>query len=178
LVALQLALDAPDDVHSLALLEPPLMSVPSAATSRAYVGTALQLYRSGDRSAAIDTFLQGACGPEYRAILDRVLPDAFAQHVADADTFFEQEFPALQGWSFGKQDANRISQPVLAVVGGRSLEGSSIWRERQQLLLDWLPNVEPLVVPETGHLLEVENPTGIAQGLAGFFARHPLTVRA
>ena len=39
-IALQLALDAPDVVQSLAVLEPALMSVPSAATSRAFVGTA------------------------------------------------------------------------------------------------------------------------------------------
>ena len=174
LVALQLALDAPDVVHSLSVLEPALMSVPSAATSRAFVGLALQLYRAGDSAAAIDTFLQGACGPAYRAVLDRVLPAAFDQHVADANTFFEQEFPALQQWSFRHEDARRVIQPVLAGVGARSLE-HPIWRERQQLLLDWLPNVEPFVIPDATHLLQIENPGGVAEGLAGFFARHPLT---
>lgn len=177
-VALQLALDAPDVVHSLAVLEPALMSVPSAATSRGFVGTALQQYRAGDRRAAIDTFLIGACGPGYRAVLDRVLPGAFDQHVADADTFFEQEFPALQQWSFASEDAARIAQPVLAVVGALSLERSPIWGERQQVLLDWLPNVEPFVLPLATHLLEVENPRGLAEGLSAFFARHPITAPA
>src|SRR5881628_2633312 len=46
-VALQLAMDAPDAVHSLAILEPALFSVPSAATSRAFVAAAIQLYRAG-----------------------------------------------------------------------------------------------------------------------------------
>jgi pimeloyl-ACP methyl ester carboxylesterase len=173
-IALQLALDAPDVVQSLAVLEPALMSVPSAATSRAFVGTALQLYRAGDKPGAIDTFLGGACGPDYRAVLDRVLPGAFDQHVADADTFFEQEFPALQQWSFGREDATRVTQPVLAVVGALSLERNPIWGERQRLLLDWLPNVEPFVLPRATHLLEVENPGALAEGLAAFFARHPL----
>jgi 3-oxoadipate enol-lactonase len=111
-------------------------------------------------------------------MLDRVLPGAFDQHVADADTFFEQELPALAQWSFGQEDAKRITQPVLAVVGALSLELDPIWGERQQLLLDWLPNVEPFVLPSATHMLQVQNPRGIAEGLAAFFARHSLTVAA
>ena len=175
-VALQLALDTPAAVHSLAILEPALYSVSSVKTSRAFVGAAVQLYRAHDRAAAIDTFLRGVCGPGYRAVLDRMLPGAFDQHVADADTFFEQEMPALQQWSFRQDDAKRIIQPVLAVVGARSLEFDPIWGERHQLLLDWLPNVESFVLSDATHLLQIENPRGMAEGLAGFFARHPLDV--
>jgi len=177
-IALQLALDAPHLVQSLAVLEPALMSVPSAATSRVFVGKAVQLYRGGDKAEAVDTFLRGTCGPGYRAVLDRVLPGAFDQHVADAATFFEQEAPTLQQWAFRPEDAKRVIQPVLAVVGARSLELDPIWSERQQLLLDWLPNVEPFVLPDATHLLQVENPRGMAEALAAFFARHPLTVLA
>lgn len=175
-VALQLALDAPDVVHSLAILEPALYGVPSVQTARAFVGAAVQLYRAGDRAGAIDTFLRGVCGPGYRAVLDRSLPGAFDQHVADADTFFEQELPALQQWSFRQEDARRITQPALAVVSARSLELDLIWGERHQLLLDWLPNVDSFVLPDATHLLQIENPHGMAEGLAEFFARHPLTV--
>jgi len=174
-IALQLALDAPDAVHSLALLEPALMAVPSAQTSRAFVGTAIQLYRAGDKAGAIDTFLLGTCGPGYRAVLDHALPGAFDdQHVADAGTFFGHELPALQQWSFTREDARRITQPVLAVTGAKSQELDRIWEERQALLLAWLPNVEPFVLPAATHLLQVQNPRGMAEGLAAFFARHPL----
>ena len=76
------------------------------------------------------------------------------------------------------EDAKRITQPVLAVVGALSLELDPIWGERQQLLLDWLPNVEPFVLPRATHMLEVQNPRGIAEGLAAFFVRHSLTVAA
>ena len=177
-LALQLALDAPEVVHTLAILEPALYGVPSVQTSRAFVGKAAQLYREGDKAGAIDTFLRGVCGPDYRAALDRRLPGAFDQHVADADTFFQQEMPALQQWSFGREDARRIVQPALAVVSTGSLELDRIWSERQQLLLDWLPNVEPFVLPNATHLLQIDNPRGMAEGLAWFFARHPLTVAA
>ena len=134
-VALQLALDAPDTVQSLALLEPALMSVPSAATSRVFVGTAVSRYRAGDKAGAVDTFLQGVCGPGYRGVLDRRLPDGFAQYVADAAMFFEHELPALQQWSFTREDASRITQPVLAVIGAKSAVSHPIWRERHDLLL-------------------------------------------
>ena len=173
-LALQLALSSPDLVQSLAVLEPALYSVPSVQTSRAFVGVAVQRYRAGDRAQAIDGFLRGVCGPDYRTVLDRSLPGAFDQHVVDADTFFEQELPALQRWLFRREDAGRIGQPVLAVVSAGSLKLDPIWGERHQLLLDWLPNVESFVLPNATHLLQVENPSGMAQALAGFFARHPL----
>jgi pimeloyl-ACP methyl ester carboxylesterase len=175
-VALQLALDAPDAVHSLAILEPALYAVPSIETSRRFVGTAVQLYRAGDKAGAIDTFLRGTCGSGYRAVLDHALPGAFEQHVADADTFFGQELPALQQWTFTQEDARRITQPVLAVIGAKSQKLDPIWRERQALLLSWLPNVEPFVLAEATHLLQVENARGMAEGLATFFGRHPLSV--
>lgn len=177
-IALQMALDAADSVHSLAILEPALLSVPAAATSRAFVGAAMQRYRSGDGSGAVDTFLRGTCGPDYRDPLNRALPGGFDQYVADAATFFEQEFPALQQWSFDQEDAARVSQPVLAVVGARSLEMDPIWGERHQRLLDWLPDVEPFVLPDATHLLQVMNPHGMAAGLAEFWSRHPLTAAA
>jgi pimeloyl-ACP methyl ester carboxylesterase len=176
-IALQLALDAPDAVHSLALLEPALRGVlPSTQTTSAFafVGTAVQLYRTGDKAGAVDTFLRGACGPGYRTVLDQALPGAFDQHVADADTFFGQEQPALQQWSFTREDARRIAQPVLAVIGAKSQELRPFWGEIQALLLAWLPNVEPFVLPDATHLLQVQNPRGMAEGLAAFFARHPL----
>ena len=174
-VALQLALDAPSAVHSLAVLEPALYSVPSAATSRAFVSTAIERFRAGDKVGAIDAFLQGVCGSGYRAVLDRSLPGAFDQHVADAATFFTQELPALREWSFAFDDARRITQATLAVMGQKSAELDRIWVERQELLLAWLPNVESFVLRNAGHLLSVENPCGMAEGLAAFFARHRLS---
>jgi hypothetical protein len=37
----------------------------------------------------------------------------------------------------------------------------------------WLRNVEPFALPDATHLLHVQNPRGMAEGLAGSFARHP-----
>ena len=94
-IAMQLALDAPQMVQSLALLESAL-PVPSSSPGRAGIPKAAELYRAGDKAAAVDTFMRAVAGPDYRASADRVLPHAFDQAVADADTFFGQELPAIQ----------------------------------------------------------------------------------
>jgi pimeloyl-ACP methyl ester carboxylesterase len=104
-IALQLALDAPDVISSLALLEPALLMVPSAPQFLEAMGPVMQMYEAGDKMGAVDSFLQTVVGPEYRNVLDRVLPGAFAQAAADADTFFRVELPALQQWSFTQAEA-------------------------------------------------------------------------
>lgn len=45
--------------------------------------------------------------------------------------------------------------------------------QRQELLLAWLQDVEPFILPGAIHLLQVENPRGMAEALAAFLARHP-----
>ena len=113
-------------------------------------------------------------GPGYRAALERARPGAFDEAVAHADTFFGQELPAVRQWSFTREQAARITQPVLAVIGEKNKESSPIWNERQEILLTWLPKAEPFVLPGATHLLHLENPRGMAEGLAAFFARHPI----
>lgn len=164
---LQMALDVPDCVHSLALLEPALLAVPSPPE----VPRALELYRAGDKLSAVTTFLRGTCGPDASVAVEQAIPGAVDQALADADTFFGQELPALRQWSFGPDEARRVTQPVLAVIGAHS---DARFRERQKLLLEWLPNVEPFELPRAGHLLHLQNPRGMAEGLAAFLARHPL----
>jgi pimeloyl-ACP methyl ester carboxylesterase len=179
-IALQLALDAPEMVGTIALLEPAVMVPPTASTEttapspRAFVGAAIAQFHAGDKPGAIDTFMRGVAGADYRAAIDARLPGAFAQAIADADTFFRQELPAVQQWHFTPTEAKLISQPVLAVIGEKSPAVSPIWPQRQALLLEWLPNVEGFTLPGATHLLHVENPRGTADRLVIFFAHHGL----
>ena len=173
-IALQLALEAPEAVHTLALLEsarPALQNELQGEFVSSVVRPALERYGTGDKAGAVDIWMRGVGGLDYRAALDRALPDAFDQAVADADTFFGHELPAVQQWAFTQEDASRINQPALVVLGDRT---DPIFRERRELLLDWLPNAEPFDLPGATHLLHLENPRGMAEGLAAFFARHPL----
>ena len=173
-LALQLALDAPDAAHTLTLMEA-ARPAPPTDTERQFgtdvVLAAIQRYRAGDKAGAVDIFFRGVFGPSYRAALDHGLPGAFEQAVADADMFFTQEMPAIQQWPFTEDDAHRIQQPALAVLGTAS---PAMFAERQKLLLHWLPNAEPLDLPGLTHLLHAQEPAAVAHGLTGFFARHPI----
>ena len=173
-IAVQLALDAPEAVHSLALLEPALLIVPSTPQFMGALGPVFQMYEAGNKTGAVDAFLQAVMGRDYRSVLDRVLPRAFEQAVADADTFFRIELPALQQWSFTQADAGRITQPVLAVLGAESHTLWQGWVEVHQLVQAWLPQAEAFELKDATHGLQIFDPRSMAERLAGFFARHPL----
>ena len=83
---------------------------------------------------------------------------------------FAQELPAVRAWSFGPDDAARVRQPVLAVLGGGSAAVSPVFEQRHRLLLDWLPDARPFVLPGATHLLHVDDPAGMATALARFLA--------
>jgi pimeloyl-ACP methyl ester carboxylesterase len=176
-IALQLALDAPEVVQSLVLLEAGLVQlVPSAEQFFAAMGPVLESYQAGDKVAAIDGFARGVLGSDYRAALDQVLPAGwFEQAVADADTFFGMEVSALQDWSLTQDRAGSISRPVLTVLG---TDSAPVFVEIHELAQRWLPQAEPFVLPGATHALQMQNPRGLAEAMTVFFARHPLPVAA
>lgn len=89
---------------------------------------------------AIDTWLRGVCGPGCRADLERAVPTALDDAVAAADVYVGRELPAVQARSFTEEDAHRVTQPALAVLGE---ESAAVFRDRRELLLAWLPDAEP-----------------------------------
>jgi pimeloyl-ACP methyl ester carboxylesterase len=170
-IALQLAADAPEVVHTLALLEAPSVMVPSAAQVVQAMEPVGQRFASGDKEGAADDFLSAMGGAGYREPLDRLLPGSFEQAVADADALFTVEFPALGEWSFSAEDAKRIDAPVLRVQG----ENSIPWfGESDALLAEWLPNSERSTIPGVGHFLQMVDPRPVAESLATFFERHSM----
>jgi pimeloyl-ACP methyl ester carboxylesterase len=182
MIALQLALDAPDMVQTLALLESARPGVPDAPQELEFANTvfvpAVQRYREGDTAGALDLWMQGVAGPDYRAALEQALPGVMDRAVDDAGTFFGLQLPAVREWTFTPEDARRVTQPVLVVLGEKSTAVTPTFGPRQALLLDWLPNAEGFVLPGTTHLLHIQNPRGMAEGLAAFFAQHPLAAPA
>jgi pimeloyl-ACP methyl ester carboxylesterase len=166
LVALQLAIDAPERVRSVALLEPAARGISSSERVAAALAPVVAAYRSGDTAGAVDGFLRHVCGDGYRAVLDRAIPGAFAEALDEADLFFQAEMPAVQSWTFGPGDAERVTQPVLNVLGAQS---APRFVEGSDLIQSWFPRAQRLSVPDAGHLLMVQNPAGLARGLLGFF---------
>jgi pimeloyl-ACP methyl ester carboxylesterase len=171
LVALQLAMDRPERVASVVLLEPAARGISSSEQVLAALRPVMAAYRAGDTAEAIDRFLRHVCGDGYRAVLDRVLPGAFAEALAEADLFFQAEMPAVQSWAFGTQDAARVDAPVLNVRGADSVPR---FVEGAELVQTWFPEAGRLVVPGAGHLLMVQNPAPLAEGVSAFIARHPI----
>jgi len=170
-VALQAAIDTPGRVGSVSLLEPAARGISSSEQVRAALTPIITAYKSGDTAAAVDGFLRHVCGDGYRDDLDRVLPDASSEAIAEADLFFQAEMPAVQSWSFGPAEAERMTQPVLNVLGDSTV---SRFAEGAELIQSWFPDAERLTIPDAGHLMMVQNPQAVAQGLADFFSHHPI----
>lgn len=172
LIALQLAVDAPNLVHSLALLEPPLNMVPSGKGSFARYSPMFDAYHSGDKRQTFEMFGNGVFGPNWQAIVEQAVPGGLEQAVRDVGTFIK-ELPIIYEWQFGPTEAARITQPVLSVRGSRN--PSPLMKEGRTLLHSWFPQTEDCDIDAT-HLLQMQDPQGVAQALVEFFSRHPMPV--
>jgi pimeloyl-ACP methyl ester carboxylesterase len=176
-IALQLAVDRPDVVQTLALLEPPLVGVPSAAAFFEKVGPALAAYGSGDRDGAMARFLSVVCSLEWetcRKAIEKHVPGGVAQAMTseNVDNLFASYLPTLTAWQFGADQAALISQPVLSVLG---METEQLFVESHELLHSWFPQIEDCRIEGAAHLLHMQRPEPVARGVAEFFARHLMT---
>jgi pimeloyl-ACP methyl ester carboxylesterase len=173
-VAAQLALDEPDRVATLALLELSIFTVPSGESFLRAATPVLEAYASGDHEGALSMFLSAVSGldwPACRALLDERVPGAVALAVKDADTCFGVELPALAEWPFDAARAAAIHQPVLSVLGG---DTAPLWIEVAELLRTSLPDVEEVTIDGVGHLLHIQRPAPVAEAIADFLGRHAL----
>jgi pimeloyl-ACP methyl ester carboxylesterase len=173
-IALQLALDAPDLVRTLVLLEPALLLGAHGPGYREALQRDTECFMAGDVVNTVDNFLSARFGDGYRVFLDRAIPGAFDQAVTDAEATFRQDLPALPEWRFAEAEAREILQPAMLVLGEKSTALWPRFGETHQVLLDWLPQAECFVLPEATHALQIQNPAGLAKPLADFFARHPI----
>jgi pimeloyl-ACP methyl ester carboxylesterase len=173
-VAAQVALDVPDAVATLVLLELSLLSVPAGEAFFQLAGPAFEAYANGDHEEAFATFMSVVAGtdwPTCRAVLDDRLPGAVEQAVKDADTFFGVELPALTQWAFSAELAAAIQQPVLSVLG---TDTQPLWLDVASFLRSSLPNVEECSIEGVGHLLHIERSEPVAQAIAQFLERNPI----
>lgn len=173
-IALQLAADHPEIVHTLTLLEPPLLSAPSAGDFLELAQPALAAYGAGDRERAMKSFMAMVSSLDWetcRVLLDAHVPGGAEQALRDADNFFESYLPALSTWQFGASQAPAVAQPVLSVLGK---DTQPLFVESHELLHVWLPQVEDCMIEGVAHLLHLQRPEPVARGVAGFLARHPM----
>ena len=170
-IAMQLAVDAPEYVHSLALLEAALLMVPRAKAVHELVAHASELYKQGEWEAAEDLFLGS---PRERSDVARNVPGGLEQALQDVDTYFDVEAPAHVEWHFTADEGEQIKQPVLFMLGA---ESSPLYVECRDLVKQWAPQTETVVLQGASHLLHIQNPKGAAALLREFFDNHQIAPR-
>lgn len=178
LVGLQLAVDRPDLVRSLVLVEPAaalsLLPPEVAAGFGPFVRSVTAMAAAGDLAAAFDTFMRTVCAEDYRTVLiDALGTDGLQRAERDCGFFFRDEGPAVREWSLAASEASRISQPVLLVQGGASppIAHGIVARVAQML-----PNAEITTVPGADHLLPLRDPATLASITARFMSTHRIPV--
>lgn len=176
-IGLQLALERPNLVASLILLEPAAaggFAVPASEDlGRQFVGPAMAAFAAGDIEAAFDTFMRGVCGDGYRDVLAARLGSAgIDRAVRESAFFFGDEVPAVLESQLGDAEARRIEQPMLIAEGEHSarlgLLSAQITAQAGRLL----PHAETAIVAGTNHLMPLQDPDAVAQLIRAFVARH------
>ena len=76
-------------------------------------------YRIEGADVVMEEFLRARWPAYSRAALEQVLPGGVEQALRDAPTAFEMDI-GLTNWTFGEDEARRITQPALVVLGGDS----------------------------------------------------------
>lgn len=172
-VALQVASSRPDRVATVAVLEPALFQVPSAAALGEAIAPLFARHASGDSVGAAGDFHTMVWGPGWRELLERRIPGGVQQLEKDAALLFDSDLPALQAWSFGPGEAAAVTHPVLLLAGTDALPIVEDVRERVRMLL---PQTEETLVDGANHSFAVTRPEEVAAALEAFWARHPVAV--
>jgi pimeloyl-ACP methyl ester carboxylesterase len=173
IVLLQYASDYPETVQSAALVEPPIPEITGKSPDYNQSSErAASLYQSGDLSGMVDTFLGEVEGADYAQRFDANLaPGWFQQMVDEVPTIVERELPAIGSWSFGDEDAAKISAPVMNVVGS---DTRPYFHDCYEQVQSWIPHAEQAVVPDARHCMFASSPRESAEVLADLIARHPI----
>ena len=165
-VAVRLALDAPDLVHSLVLLEPAVFTREEADRID-WIGALTDVYRAGEIGKAVHLFMRTS-GRNWRAEVEANIPGAGAQAESDARGLIEGDIAAVLDSTYGADDASAITQPVLY------LRGSESGHQGEAVTHLIATDVEEDVIPGVTHLLHMVAPGPVASITAEFLDRHPL----
>ena len=164
-IGLQMALDDPDLVASLILFEPAKPSgAVRAANASTYFGPSLEAAGRGDVAGAFDIFMRGVGGDGYRkAVLECLGADGTAEAERESAYFFADELPAVGAWSFGPDEAARISAPVLLVSGA---DTRPWFPDNIAVLAAMLPTARTVTMSGTDHLAPLTHPGQLASVIA------------
>lgn len=168
-VSLQLALQAPGLVQSLTVAEPALPAVIFGSADFATLGAqAGELYQDGEHNAAIELFGRAVVGKRR---WDSFAADWLSLWTRDATIVFESDLASSGEWNFGAAEAQKISQPVMNLVG---IDSPDVFKNVADVIAEWIPQAENYVVPDSSHTIMQMNPGHAAQLITDFVERHPI----
>jgi pimeloyl-ACP methyl ester carboxylesterase len=181
-IALQFALEYPHYVDTVSLLEPALTGYGQYGDNSVIEEflPLVELYDRGQKQKAIDIFMKNTMGQDYLELMEARLPvNAYDLAATDAKTYFHYEIASMKAWklpmspndnivdtqnnAFNPNIARPFSKPMLYARGSDSGQRA---KEREQIVLNLFPNTKTLVVENAKHMLQIMNPSKVAEGIA------------
>jgi pimeloyl-ACP methyl ester carboxylesterase len=170
-IATELAMQAPQLVRSLVVLEPAIFPPALRAAFLGMLGPVREVYRAGDIGAAVDGFMNlVAPEPDWRSELAKALPAGPERADHDAAVTFDVDLPQIESWVFDAARASLISAPVAYLCGSDS--GPLIEAARDHFL-SLVPKAASLALPGVDHSMNTKAPRLVAGAVAEFLAGQP-----
>lgn len=173
-ICLRIAVSYPDRVRSLVLIEP---GVPEALGQEAMVNHLMPLFtlvQAGELDAALDALFELVLGKGFRDVFERTIPGAVQQGLKDLELSFTSEAPHLLGFQFGREEAARVTHPVLLILGSESdavvrrIVPVDVFRPGCEQLMTVLPDAALVELPGLDHQMPWTGPTAVAEAIAAF----------
>jgi pimeloyl-ACP methyl ester carboxylesterase len=167
-VAMQVALDHPERVRSLALYEPVAFGVlvamappgPALSEITAIANQVARLSAQGQLAEAAEAFVCYWGGPDAWARMSEAQRESVAGRIGTIPLHFEALFGAA--WTADRLSALRM--PVLLMNGSRTRASA---RQVAELLGTTLPHARRLEVPGAGHLGPMTHEVVVNEALIG-----------
>ena len=174
LVALQLAIDAPERVASIALLEPAARGISSSAAVAAALQPVFAAYRAGDTAGGDRRLPAPRLRRRLPGLLEQVVPGRSPRHSPRPTCSSKRRWLPYSSSRSDPSDASHVTQPVLNVVGANSVPR---FVEGAALVQSWFPDAERLDDPGRRTPPHDPEPDAVADGLKDHFSRHPIARR-
>jgi len=167
-VTLRLAIEQPDRVASLTLIEPVLFAAAGDSAGQREHSSALSgmeaLIAAGDDAGAARLFLKVWGG----GVPFDAMPEAQQRYMADRIWVIPASDAALSGDRAGLLPRlGRVQCPVLLLEGGRS---PRVIADIQAALAEDLPDARRVVIEGAGHMLPITHPAEVAAEIRAFLS--------
>lgn len=172
-VALQLAVEEPDLLHSLVLADPaPIESlIPATSQSafdvrdrQAYVAAAVEYLKRGEIDAGLERFIDGTAVPGTW----RNAPDFWKLGLRD-NAWTISSLPADARESVSCRQLESVAVPVLLVTGEKS---PGIYGVMLDAIQPCLKDQARVTIPTAGHAMHLQNTQAFNAALLAFLSKH------